>query len=114
MKKLVSMMIIPLMSACGDREPPLAGNMTETSICNTAGYIIRKNLGDSFKTINVKCSARALSGNSVEISSGYISPLGPTLHYTARAVVNGDQLRFEEIKVHGVDDDFIPFRNFRG
>lgn len=114
MKKLVAMMIIPLVSACGEAEPPLAGKMTERSICDTSGYIIRQNLGDNFKTINVECSVQKLSGNNVEISSGYTSPLGPTLRYTARGVVNGDRLRLEEIKVHGVDVDFIPFRNFRG
>jgi hypothetical protein len=105
---------IPLLSACGSSEPPapkIAGGMDQKSICQTSGYIIRQKLGDNFKTINISCSAKSTGGNNVEISSGYKSPLGPSFRYTALGVVNGTSLRLEKIRVHGVDEDFVPFNS---
>ncbi|MEA3638852.1 MAG: zinc ribbon domain-containing protein [Lamprobacter sp.] len=94
---------------------PIAGTMTERDICQTAGYLIRRSLSTAFKTINVPCSVTAKGDGEVEVESGYRTPeaMGERLlTYTAQGVVNGDTLRLNTIRVHGVDDEPIDFAEF--
>lgn len=117
MKRLCPIVILAttfLISACSESKPPepkVAGSMSQQSICATAGYLIKQQLGSNFKTVkfNSSCKAKAIVGNQIEVTSGYTSPLGPSFRYTARGEVNGNSLRLEKIKVHGHDRDFIPF-----
>lgn len=93
-------------------EPAIAGSMSQTSICQTAGYLIRLKLGKAFKTLNVPCRVET-DGTSVIIHSGYISPLNnATLSYTASGYVVLDKLTLVKIKVHGIDDVFKEFSEF--
>ena len=91
----------------------IAGNMSHSTICSTAGYIIKKRLGNNFRVHSVPCKTRNIGKNKVEINSGYISPLGPTLRYTARGQVYDNTLVISEIKVDGMDNDFIPYNKFQ-
>ncbi|MFD2112053.1 hypothetical protein [Thiorhodococcus fuscus] len=87
--------------------------MTEKEICQAAGYLIRQAAGKAFKTVQVPCSVKSVGENDgVEIRSGYVSPLGPTLHYVAHGSVSGHRLRMETIQVIGVDDKAMPFSQF--
>ncbi|WP_432472061.1 hypothetical protein [Amphritea sp. HPY] len=111
--KIIIMAIIGLLLSACDTEPPVAGSMSVTTVCSTAGYLIRQRLGREFKTVNEPCRVSSLGGERVEIESGYVSPIGQTrLRYTAIGVVYGNTLRLDEIRVHGVDAAFIPFQNF--
>lgn len=69
-------------------------------------------MGDNFSTARVDCSVQKEGLSDVLIESSYITPTDITLRYTAKGSVRGDTLHLGAIKVHGVDDDFIPFRNF--
>ncbi len=125
MKKLLAVVLMPwMLAACGD--PPernyLVERMTESTVCSTSNLIVKNRLeaayGGSYRSAHIDCSARALGGNRVEISGGY-EPRGagnnPGLsarNYVARGVVNGSSLRLEEIRVRGVDDDFMPIHQF--
>ncbi len=101
-----------LISSCG--EEPFIGKMSISTICSTTGYIIRQNLGTNFKTIGVKCTVAKVKNKPtwVRVRSSYISPLGPTLKYTAFGNITGDALELLKIKVHGIDKKFIPFAEF--
>lgn len=110
---LISVLMMPALSGC-ESEPPIAGTLTKSSICNTAGLLIRRNLGDNFKTIHADCDVTNTGGENVRIDSSYQTPLGLTLKYTALGRVSGDLLKLEKIKVYGADDDFIPFNEIRG
>lgn len=112
MKLLAITLVASLVVACGQAAPPVAGDMSEVSVCQTAGYLIRQRLGDAFKTARVPCSVKNVGGDRVEIRAGYVSPLGPTLHYTAHGQVRGDRLRINTIAVDGVDDKPIDFAGF--
>jgi len=107
---------VTLVVLCGcDTEPPVAGSMSKTSVCNTAGYLIRKELGTGFKTIDQQCSVINTGGNNVEIESGYVSPINPNaLRYTAKGYVRGNTLVLQQIRVHGVDEKFIRFTSLGG
>ena len=93
-------------------EPDLVGDMSESSICATAGYLIKKNKGKNFRVHSVPCSVKKTGISGVEIKSGYISPFGPTLTYTAIGRVSGNTLYLDKIKVDGIDKDFISFKDF--
>ena len=94
--------------------PKITGGMSEWTLCNGAGYIIKQKLGEKFDVYSPPCSAMNTTANNVEIEGGYISPLGLTLYYTAKGYApKKGTLHLTEIKVHGVDDDFIPFRDFQ-
>lgn len=97
------------MSGCGG-DPPVVGDMTSRNICETSGYLIRQQLGNGFRTVHHECHVTSLGGGGVQIDSGYTSPLGPSLRYTARGSVSGRTLTMRDIRVHGVDEDFFPFR----
>ncbi|MFN4056393.1 MAG: hypothetical protein ACK4GU_16155 [Alishewanella aestuarii] len=101
------------LTGCSDSSPVVAGKMTENSICSTAGYLIRKNLGEHIKTAGERCTVTALSKQYVEINSGYKSPLREApFRYTAIGYVNGDKLKLNQIQVHGIDDKLIRFEDF--
>jgi len=114
MNKLVLIILISFLIGCAEKAPAVAGKMDESTVCSTSGYIIRKNLGKAFKTAGISCTVKNIGGNSVEIKSGYTSPLGPTLYYTAIGVVSGNNLKLEKIKVQNIDNDFVPFYKFKG
>lgn len=100
-------------ASCGEQDQPLVGSMSERSICDTAGYLIRQNMSDAFKTLGVDCSVTRTGSAGVEIESGYIAPPNDALlRYTARGTVRENDLRLTEIMVHGADDGFIPFSQF--
>ncbi|MBQ4889551.1 hypothetical protein J8L86_06815 [Shewanella sp. MMG014] len=89
------------------------GDMDYTSICQTAGYIIREKLTNRFKTINSQCSLKPLGLNQIEIHSGYLSPINLTeIRYIAKGRVNKNTLTLEKIKVIGVDKEFIQMSDF--
>lgn len=109
-KKHIALLVV-ILAGC---ESPLVGSMSETNICQTAGYIIRQKLGDNFKTAEMPCKAQNPYGNVVEIEAGYISPIGggTKRHYSAIGSVTGDRLRIEKIRVHEADDDYVDFKDF--
>lgn len=107
---LFLLVLVPMCEA----ETKIAGGMSETTICQTVGYIIKRTLGDKFKPYDIPCSVTTTDGREIEIRSGYESPLGPTLYYTARGIVYNKNLRLTHIKIHGIDEDFITFREFAG
>lgn len=112
MKVLVFVFTAFALAACSKTEAPVAGGMSQTAICSTAGLLIRQTLGENYKTAREECSVKALSDGRVEIESGYQTPFGATMRYTAVGVVDGSKLRLEKIKVHTVDEDFLPFAKF--
>ena len=94
---------------------PLAGRLSERSICQTAGYLIRRSLSTAYQTINIPCSVTATGNGEVTIESGYRTPeaMGRRLlRYTAHGSVTDDRLRINTIAVHGVDDEPIDFAQF--
>jgi predicted Zn finger-like uncharacterized protein len=94
------------------KEPIVAGNMSQSEVCATASYLIRKNLTEKFKTSGVACYVKT-DGVNVEIDSGYISPLNNVeIRYLAVGTVVSDRLKIDKIKLIGIDDDFRPFATF--
>lgn len=110
---LLSTLLI-LLSGC-DNSPIVAGVMTNDSICNTAGFLIRKELGQNVKTAGLQCKASSDDGVNVLIKSHYRTPINSqVLKYTAKGFVKGDTLTLKAIKVHGIDDNFQPFTSLGG
>lgn len=114
MIKQYLILLILLLVGCQQSEPYVTGKMTQSSICSTAGLIIRNNLGKNYKTTRVECTVQSVSPSTVMIDSGYTTPFGSTLRYTALGVVTDDSLKLEKIMIHGVDEAMIPFRDFPG
>lgn len=96
---LVSALVL---SGCGPSEPPVAGNMTATEVCQAAGYLIRQRLGDRVKTAGVACSVESTGNGAVTIHSGYRTPIGSgVVGYDAKGVVVVDRLQLTFIRVGG-------------
>lgn len=92
---------------------PIAGKMNEKSICNTAGYIIKKAMGSKTIVHQWSCSAKNTGGRSIEVESGYKTPFMQTpFRYTAKGYVDGNTLNLTKIRVHGIDEEFIRFCAF--
>tara|TARA_R110002167_G_C12679888_1_gene651382 strand:+ start:119 stop:466 length:348 start_codon:yes stop_codon:yes gene_type:complete len=115
MRKNCFLLVAALFAFGCENEPPIAGSMSKSSVCSTAGYLIRQELGSKFKTINQKCVVKNTGGDNVEIESGYVSPINPTpFRYTAQGYVRGDNLVLQRIRVHGIDEEFVPFTSLGG
>lgn len=108
MKRIFLLASAALIASC-TQEPPVAGDMSESTVCSTAGYLIRQKLGTNTKTINIPCNVTNTGGNSILIESGYKPPIGTeTIYYTATGIVLGDTLRLQTI-VTSVDDSQEPY-----
>jgi hypothetical protein len=82
--------------------------MSETTVCQTAGYLIRQQLGKATKTTDIPCTVTNTGGDNVLIESGYNPPIGTsTIYYTATGVVLGDRLRLQTITT-SVDETTEP------
>ena len=113
MKKVAAILLTTFCLYSCSNEPPLAGSMTETSICTTSGYIIKKAMGDKTEVYQWPCSAKNTGGATIEVESGYKTPLMQSpFRYTARGYVNGNTLKLTKIRVHGIDEEFIRFCEF--
>ena len=89
--------------------------MSRVSICNTSGYLIRQQLGNNVKTAGQPCSVESKDGFNVQVRSRYQTPINSVvLKYTAKGFVKGSSLTLREIKVHGIDQEFIPFTALGG
>jgi hypothetical protein len=111
---LATACLVPTLALIGcESEPPIVGDVTQTSICNMAGLLIRNKLGKNVKTINQRCVVRKTGVDTFQIESGYLSPINPQpLRYTANGYVRGQTVGLKEIKIHSVDNEFIPFSSF--
>lgn len=115
MKKTHLVLLTALLAWGCENEPAIAGSMSKSTVCSSAGYLLRQELGKKFKTINQKCLVKNTGGDSVEIESGYVSPINPTpFRYTAQGYVRGNNLVLQRIRVHGIDEDFVPFTSLGG
>lgn len=96
-------------------EPPrkyVAGQMTESDICGAAGLIVKRRLVEGFLTHQQECTVLAREGSEVTVISGYQSPTNAVRMYRAKGYVNGTTLHLREIRVDGVDDEYIPISSF--
>lgn len=112
---IIAIFILLFLAFNGSRNKSvvIAGSMDERSICATAGLIIKQIRGSNVKTSSESCSVINIGSNNVEIESGYLTPINPkSLRYTARGFVRGTTLTIKEIRVHGVDDEFVPISEF--
>lgn len=106
MQRIALTAIAVALSACAPSEPPIVGSMTERDICQTAGYLIRKKLGNNMNTADVPCTVTVGGQSSVVINAGYKTPLNSTHYYTAAGSVSGDTLRIIEIRDEGGSVEF--------
>jgi len=112
MKKILILFIIIFQYGCSS-EPSLAGSMSESSVCTTSGYIIKKAMSDKTEVYQWPCSAKNTGGATIEVESGYKTPLMQSpFRYTARGYVDGNTLNLIKIRVHGIDEEFIRFCEF--
>ena len=92
---------------------PIAGKMDEKAICTQAGFLVKKAMGSKTKVYEWPCSAKSTDGFKVELESGYQTGLMKSpFRYTARGYIKTKSLVISEIRVHGIDSDFIPFCEF--
>ncbi|MES9897483.1 MAG: hypothetical protein ABW148_00475 [Sedimenticola sp.] len=114
MKKHIFLLTPLVLWGC-ESEPSIAGSMGKSAVCSTSGYLVRQELGQNFRTIDQKCTVKNIGGDSVEIQSGYVSPINPTpFRYTAQGYVRGNNLVLQSIRVHGIDEEFVPFTSLGG
>ncbi|MFK4754747.1 hypothetical protein [Oceanobacter antarcticus] len=115
MRKNYLVLLATLLVLGCESEPPIVGSMSKSSVCSTAGYLIRQELGKNFRTISQKCVVKNTGGDNVEIESGYVSPINPTpFRYTAQGHVRGNNLVLQRIRVHGIDEEYVPFTSLGG
>ena len=114
LKRILLFISLTALISC-DNSPKVAGNMSRVSICNTSGYLIRQQLGNNVKTAGQPCSVESKDGFNVQVRSRYQTPINSVvLKYTAKGFVKGSSLTLREIKVHGIDQEFIPFTALGG
>jgi len=111
MKNILIVISIAFLASCS-QEPPFAGSMSISTICSTAGYIIKNKKGKNFKVHSAPCKVGKYKSGKVRISSGYTSPLGPSFQYKAIGSVIGNTLYIEKIKVLGIDEEYVNFSDF--
>lgn len=110
MKRNLSLLAaLPLLLAGCTQEPPVAGSMSVTTVCQTAGYLIRQKLGNATKTNDMPCEVTNTGGSNVLIESSYKPAIGnETIDYTATGVVLDDRLRLLTITT-SVDETSAPY-----
>ncbi len=103
------------LGGCGQQKPPpIAGGLTKSEVCHRAAVSVKgqlAQLGTNFSTDGVHCNVNSTGVDAVEIWSGYVTPFGTTMTYTAQAVVRDGGLIIETIHVHG-ERSPIPFQDF--
>lgn len=110
-----------VLSACGDSpsqrapSPPIAGDMTARSICDTSIVIIKRHIGSHIRNGGAACSARSTGGRNIQVDYAYTIPARVSLtgesfvwEYSALGSVSGSRLTLSEIEIKGNTDGYIP------
>lgn len=104
------LVLIPVCNA----ETKVAGRVTKKTICETAGYVIKRTPDDDLKPYGRPCSVFTTSGREDGIQRVYRSPPDSILHYTASGIAQAKKPRPTHFEVHNIGEDFITFREFVG
>lgn len=92
--------------------PIVAGELTADNVCSTVGLLIRQKFGSNIKTAQARCHVTKLDPFDFKIESGYQSPLKQAeIRYIGLGSIYKNTVILSEIKVLGVDQDFVPFPN---
>lgn len=108
---LILLPIVLFLYSC-DEGHDLSTDMALHEICQIAGKIIKSKMVGHYKVNQRPCSIRNRGENHIEIVGNYSSAENSLFQYTARGTLNDRLLLIDEIKLDGINKDFIPFHTF--